>query len=271
MSEELILEVPFRFIQNIEPVLDSKKKPRLFTPQKKYKNKNNLPLHKYGNGPYCAFRVPTAYHCPGVYVFQVGEQIKYIGKCDDLAQRINNGYGNISPRNCYERGQSTNCRINQLVLKSCEQGELIKLFFLDAKYNKDVVEEYLIKHVQPDWNIQLKANNRERKITPSKIDRKTDKIKNSDSIIDEKRQVKVGNKYKPLYDFLIGLKKSRVTLTFSEIEDLLGGELPTTAKNNNAWWSNNPEGHVQAKSWLNAGFRTRDCDLDSERVTFTRS
>ena len=29
--------------------------------------------------------------------------------------RYNNGYGRISPRNCFQGGQSTNCRVNNLI------------------------------------------------------------------------------------------------------------------------------------------------------------
>ena len=44
-------------------------------------------------------------------------QIIYIGETAGLRQRFNMGYGNISPRNCYVGGQSTNCKMNKIVPK----------------------------------------------------------------------------------------------------------------------------------------------------------
>jgi hypothetical protein len=52
-----------------------------------------------------------------VYLISVGERAIYVGECRHLAQRFNMGYGTIQPRNCYERGQQTNCRINMLIFE----------------------------------------------------------------------------------------------------------------------------------------------------------
>lgn len=48
----------------------------------------------------------------GIYYFSVNCELKYIGKTtSSFKKRINAGYGNISPRNCFKKGQSVNCRI----------------------------------------------------------------------------------------------------------------------------------------------------------------
>lgn len=74
--------------------------------------------------------------------------------------------------------------------------------------------------------------------------------------------------YQPLRDRLFFSGKSEVTMTFSEIEEILNRPLPPSARRRSAWWSNNARGHVQAGAWLGANYRTSDLDLGRQRVTF---
>ena len=74
--------------------------------------------------------------------------------------------------------------------------------------------------------------------------------------------------YRPLRDVLFFSGKPVVTMTFSEIEAVLGRPLPASARRRSAWWSNNADGHVQAEAWLQANYRTSAVDLAGERVTF---
>lgn len=47
-----------------------------------------------------------------------------------------------------------------------------------------------------------------------------------------------------------------ITLTFKQIEEIIGFELPESAtKHAEAWWSNNKD-HSQAVAWLDAGYET---------------
>ena len=46
-------------------------------------------------------------------------------------------------------------------------------------------------------------------------------------------------KYEPLNEFLKSQSREYVPMTFSEIERVLGNELPPS-KLHRAWWSNNP-------------------------------
>ena len=115
-------------------------------------NKKNLRLHKYGNGPFCKFSVDkTCSSRSGVYLIVVNDEIKYVGECTDLYGRFSAGYGNISPRNCFEGGQQTNCRINSKILSYFKAKQKIKLYFLES-LNRHKIEDLLIESLKPLWN-----------------------------------------------------------------------------------------------------------------------
>ncbi|MBW1953805.1 MAG: hypothetical protein JRI66_12130 [Deltaproteobacteria bacterium] len=81
--------------------------------------------------------------------------IYYVGKANDLGDRFNNQYGKIFPRNCYEGGQTTNCRINNLILEESEKNSKIELYFFECKpEHMDYYEEYFIQTLSPRWNIR---------------------------------------------------------------------------------------------------------------------
>jgi hypothetical protein len=62
-----------------------------------------------------------------------------------------------------------------------------------------------------------------------------------------------------------------VEMAFDEIDDVVGG-LPASARRYSAWWSNEREGtHVQARAWMDAGWRVANVNLTAERVRFTRA
>ncbi|UBV44748.1 hypothetical protein LAJ19_16480 (plasmid) [Deinococcus taeanensis] len=73
-------------------------------------------------------------------------------------------------------------------------------------------------------------------------------------------------KYLPLSEYLRESSASTLTLTFAEIEDLLGCNLPPSAKKHRAWWSNSSTGHSQAAAWLNPGWEV--AGVTSTTVTF---
>src|SRR5712692_978041 len=98
-----------------------------FMPQSKYKHKEDSSLHKYGRGPFCRFRITKDLPFQGVYILTENGNIAYIGECEDLSDRINMGYGQISPRNCYEGGQRTNCKINTLIFRATHGDKEIDL------------------------------------------------------------------------------------------------------------------------------------------------
>lgn len=78
-----------------------------------------------------------------------------------------------------------------------------------------------------------------------------------------------GSRYDPLGEFLKNQRAASVTLTFTEVEELVGA-LPPSARRHGAWWSNNPAMHPQAEAWLDAGWRVQHKDIGSETVAFVR-
>jgi hypothetical protein len=74
--------------------------------------------------------------------------------------------------------------------------------------------------------------------------------------------------YEPLRDHLLFSGRDKLTLSFAQIERILGRPLPASARKRSAWWSNNAHGHVQAKAWLMSSYKTTGLDLAGEHVTF---
>jgi len=140
----------FDYICDIIPdELDGKVK--TFFPQYDYENKEALALHQYGAGPFCRFMIPKL-AIEGVYIIQVNDVIRYVGECEDLSNRFNMGYGNISPRNCFVGGQTTNCRINHHIYMAANENSEIKLYFHEAN-DRFEVERILIEKLNSEWNI----------------------------------------------------------------------------------------------------------------------
>jgi hypothetical protein len=75
-------------------------------------------------------------------------------------------------------------------------------------------------------------------------------------------------KYDPLGERLRESRGREVRLSFSEIEDLLGADLPKGAREKRTWWANEDSGHAAA--WTGAGFEA-EVDLDEETVVYRRT
>lgn len=77
--------------------------------------------------------------------------------------------------------------------------------------------------------------------------------------------------YDSLRKTLESERRQAVTLTFSEVEDILGRPLPASAYRFNAWWGNERArpGHTQSRAWLLAGFEAR-VSLQRRTVEFRR-
>lgn len=78
------------------------------------------------------------------------------------------------------------------------------------------------------------------------------------------------SKYESLSQFLVSETSSPRRMSFHEIERVLGFKLPRSAYQHQAWWSNNPTGHSHSLSWIEAGWRTKDVDIEGRKVTFYR-
>jgi len=78
--------------------------------------------------------------------------------------------------------------------------------------------------------------------------------------------------YTPLSELLQESEATSITVSFDSLETLLNRKLPTSARSYRQWWDNSDNSrHVQAKSWLNIGWRISDLDLVAESVTFKKS
>ena len=89
-----------------------------------------------------------------MYLLTDGDRnILYIGETHNLRQRFNNSrfgsYGFITPAACYKGGQSTNLRINQLVLKHFETKKPLRLYFMETADHKQVERVLLQSFVTP--------------------------------------------------------------------------------------------------------------------------
>ena len=151
-SEIKIDGMIFMHVCQVSPKTDSQGKPLEIFPQNRYENKKNLPLNRYGHGPFCKFTIDRKYALKsGVYLITIDEIVQYVGKCDDLYKRFGMGYGNISPRNCFKGGQSTNCRINSDILKMIKAEKKVQFYFHETK-EKFAIECKLIDELKPTWN-----------------------------------------------------------------------------------------------------------------------
>ncbi len=161
MIDEAKLQIggyEFALIGPIEPLRDDHGRILEEMPQSRYRNAKGLSLHHYGTGPFFRFRVPAATRDAGVYAITVDKLLKYIGKCDNLKERYGpRGYGVIHPRNCFEKGQPTNCRINNLILRELQTQREAHLWFRqeDDKDARSSLEAELIQLLKPEWNRQF--------------------------------------------------------------------------------------------------------------------
>ena len=87
------------------------------------------------------------------------------------------------------------------------------------------------------------------------------------------RAMAMRSKYRKLYAHLCRLPEQEWMTSFSEIESVLGLELPPSARLYRPWWanqSNDGNGHSQALAWSAAGWETAKVDMNSETLLFRR-
>lgn len=78
-------------------------------------------------------------------------------------------------------------------------------------------------------------------------------------------------KYEPIREYLIALPPTtnEATLSFSQVEQIIGGTLPRSATRYREWWANQ-EGGSRAPHWRAAGFKIDHVDLQRHIVRFKR-
>jgi hypothetical protein len=77
-------------------------------------------------------------------------------------------------------------------------------------------------------------------------------------------------KYEPLAHYLRDREDDSWDARFSEVERVLGFELPRSAHEYPAWWANQDGCHSQTKGWRGAGWETERVNLANKRVRFVR-
>jgi len=75
--------------------------------------------------------------------------------------------------------------------------------------------------------------------------------------------------YAPIGTHLAEMSGREATLSFDQIESIIGRELPASAHRHRAWWANT-DTHSQALTWLSAGWKVEAADLETKEVTFVR-
>ena len=83
---------------------------------------------------------------------------------------------------------------------------------------------------------------------------------------------RAGHRLQPLSDFLNGRTDPQITLSMSEIEDIIRSELPEYAKSGFGYWANSrtDEGRRQRSfAWLDNHYRAF-VENNSESITFKR-
>jgi len=76
-------------------------------------------------------------------------------------------------------------------------------------------------------------------------------------------------KYHPLGDYLVKQYEVSLSLTFQDIEQILGFPLPLSAYSHRAWWANSLS-HPQAGSWLNVGWKVSKVNMEKKTALLIR-
>ena len=110
-------------------------------------------LNKSGLGPFCKFSIdPKWTAISGIYALfnsESSEKPLYIGRTINLHRRFTNDYGSIPTSSRLKKGgQSTNCKINNLIYQENHEGREVALYFFQA----DDIEYILIDKLKPRHN-----------------------------------------------------------------------------------------------------------------------
>jgi len=87
---------------------------------------------------------------------------------------------------------------------------------------------------------------------------------------DRERLNSVSLKYRKLAEYLLSSNETRVTLSYPQIEEILGFTLPDSARNfKPSFWANTKT-HSYSSSWMGVGYKTQ-IDPNSDSVTFVKN
>ena len=139
----------------VAPERTARGRVRAFMPQSRYIKAGVKRLNPHGGGPFCRFLAKGLPAASGVYALTVDGVPAYVGKAYNLAQRWSmQGYGAISPANCFTGGQPTNCRINHEIFVAAGAGRRIEVWGRED-CEPSGLETRLIRALKPRWNIRI--------------------------------------------------------------------------------------------------------------------
>ena len=102
----------------------------------------------------------------------------------------------------------------------------------------------------------------------SALEERVSKLESKGTAENEKSNSRL-SKFENLSAFFAEMKKDNITLSFSEIEKILGFELSPSAREVKQYWSNS-DSHSIAQCWLRYGYKTYAVDLKRETVSFRK-
>ena len=76
------------------------------------------------------------------------------------------------------------------------------------------------------------------------------------------------SRYAQLTPRLLSSQAAQITLSFDELDQIIAGGLPNSAKQYGAWWTNNAASQPHSKFWLDAGRRASP-DFKAKQTVFT--
>ena len=79
-------------------------------------------------------------------------------------------------------------------------------------------------------------------------------------------------KYQALHAHLVRRNGRPEMLSFEDIEEIIGKELPQSAVKHRSFWANdNQDHHSHARAWMGAGYRVAYVDRETKVVRFERT
>ncbi len=82
---------------------------------------------------------------------------------------------------------------------------------------------------------------------------------------------RIGNgKFSPITDYLKNCNASKITLSFNQIEEIIGAPLCRSARTYNAYWHTSKT-HMLPLAWEDAGYIMHDLDMPNELVTLVKT
>lgn len=204
-----------------------------------------------------------------IYAFVSNADVKYIGVTKKTLKKRMYGYQNPGPT------QSTNKKNNRCITGLLLEDQTVDILALAdnglLRYGNFPInfaaglEDGLIAELNPEWNgTKIKKDliaPRPRYVSVPNCEASDVLERDSTSPAKTYR-----GKYITLKEYLADkLGVDSITLSYPEIENIIGTKLPKSAYTFREWWANG--GHSQAYAWMQAGWRVESVIL-GESITF---